>query len=633
MRLLLAFVSGFMLISCSKNPNKFSDEVILKIADFQDHRFTDSLLPYFNHRNPAYRQEAALAFASVQDSAASRYLGNLLLDDADTGVKKAAAYALGQTGGVEATNALIAGLELNSPQVVAVVAEGLGKTIQKRDLESFWRWQPADTLEESGLARGIYHLGLRGLADSLWAARQAKLLRSFSFEARLAAAHFFARTNFGAAEPIEKALLASLAGAEAEVRMALVLGLREFPADSTRYLLEKILTTDPDYRVRVNTVRALRSFSWPVAQPLLLIALGDRQTNVAIAAAEVARATAQPESFDVLCRWARQAKVARVRGLLYEAALSVSNSKELTEDIIQLYQREENTYAKVALLAALSQSTTACSFLRDVLLKADLAVLRTTAAASFISINRHKQFSLDMQPLFTETYMAAVASPDGALAGMVARALADSAFGYKKLITDFSFLHAARKKLSLPRDVEAIEPLEAAIAYFENRPKAPTPKNQFNHPIDWALVKTIRQLQQVAIQTPHGEIVLRLLVNEAPGSVANFVQLASRGYFNNKFVHRVVPNFVIQTGCHRGDGFGSEDYSIRSEFSAQRYETGSVGMASAGKDTEGTQWFITHSPTPHLDGRYTIFAKVEKGMEAVYQLGVGDPIRSVTVLK
>jgi cyclophilin family peptidyl-prolyl cis-trans isomerase len=122
-------------------------------------------------------------------------------------------------------------------------------------------------------------------------------------------------------------------------------------------------------------------------------------------------------------------------------------------------------------------------------------------------------------------------------------------------------------------------------------------------------------------------------VEEAPGSVANFVKLAREKYFDGKLIHRVVPNFVIQDGCNRGDGWGSENYSIRSEFSPVRYKAGSVGMASAGKDTEGTQWFITHSSTPHLDGRYTIFAEVIEGLAVVNLIEVGDQILSVEIVK
>ena len=88
----------------------------------------------------------------------------------------------------------------------------------------------------------------------------------------------------------------------------------------------------------------------------------------------------------------------------------------------------------------------------------------------------------------------------------------------------------------------------------------------------------------------------------------------------------------MRNSCPRGDGYGAEDDSIRSELSNLRYDDeGYVGMASAGKDTEGTQWFITHSPTPHLDGNYTIFGKVTEGMDVVHQLSRGTIIKKVKV--
>ena len=126
---------------------------------------------------------------------------------------------------------------------------------------------------------------------------------------------------------------------------------------------------------------------------------------------------------------------------------------------------------------------------------------------------------------------------------------------------------------------------------------------------------------------------MRLLAQYAPGSVANFLDIIEKKYFDKHYFHRVVPNFVVQVGDPRGDGSGGEAYSIRSEFSKVRYTTGSVGMASSGKDTEGTQWFITHSPTPHLDGRYSIFAEVIEGMEAVHAIEVGDQITKIELDK
>jgi cyclophilin family peptidyl-prolyl cis-trans isomerase len=250
-----------------------------------------------------------------------------------------------------------------------------------------------------------------------------------------------------------------------------------------------------------------------------------------------------------------------------------------------------------------------------------------------MAVNTNHSFNPSLTKQFAQIYIRAIATEDAAVIGIAAGALQDPKLGYKEVITDYSFLYEAKRKLSLPKDNEALQPLESAIAYFEGRKAADPVKNEFNHPIDWKLVKTIPKDQKVSIKTDKGEIVLRLFVEEAPGSVANFVQLINNKYFDSKNFHRVVPNFVIQGGCNRGDGWGSEDYSIRSEFTAPHYTEGSVGMASAGKDTEGTQWFITHSPTPHLDGRYSIFAVTESGMDVVHQIEVGDKIISVTLIK
>jgi cyclophilin family peptidyl-prolyl cis-trans isomerase len=217
--------------------------------------------------------------------------------------------------------------------------------------------------------------------------------------------------------------------------------------------------------------------------------------------------------------------------------------------------------------------------------------------------------------------------------GTVAVAFYDERLNFKGDLPDLKFLYDAKAGLNMPKDIESLQPLENAIAFLEGKPKPKPLKAAYNHPINWKLVKKIPPDQKVEIRTAKGVIVIQLLVEEAPGSVGNFVELVEKKYYDGKNFHRVVPNFVIQGGCNRGDGFGSEDYSIRSEFSRTRYTTGSVGMASAGKDTEGTQWFITHSPTPHLDGKYTIIAQTISGMDVVDKIEVGDVIQEVKLLK
>jgi cyclophilin family peptidyl-prolyl cis-trans isomerase len=135
------------------------------------------------------------------------------------------------------------------------------------------------------------------------------------------------------------------------------------------------------------------------------------------------------------------------------------------------------------------------------------------------------------------------------------------------------------------------------------------------------------------LETSKGQIRLRFHPSEAPRTVANFAALARKGFYNGLEFHRVVPNFVIQGGDPRGDGFGGPGYTIPCEpsFNERPYVRGSVGMALAGRHTGGSQFFITHSAAPHLDGRYTNFATVTAGMDVVNRIVVGDKILRVTV--
>lgn len=131
--------------------------------------------------------------------------------------------------------------------------------------------------------------------------------------------------------------------------------------------------------------------------------------------------------------------------------------------------------------------------------------------------------------------------------------------------------------------------------------------------------------------TSRGTFTIELLPGEAPLNVENFVQLARSGYFNGITFHRVVPNFVVQGGDPRGDGNGGPGYSVRCEINEVPYERGAVGMALSGKDTGGSQWFVTHSPQPHLNGGYTVFGNVVNGMEVVDAIVRGDVIRSIVI--
>lgn len=136
---------------------------------------------------------------------------------------------------------------------------------------------------------------------------------------------------------------------------------------------------------------------------------------------------------------------------------------------------------------------------------------------------------------------------------------------------------------------------------------------------------------QAIVTTSKGSFTIELLPRDAPLTVDNFIRLAQRGYFRGITIHRVVANFVIQDGDPRGDGNGGPGYQIRCEINEVPYERAAVGMALSGKDTGGSQWFVTHSRQPHLDGGYTVFGTVSSGMDVVDNIVRGDVIKSIVI--
>lgn len=137
------------------------------------------------------------------------------------------------------------------------------------------------------------------------------------------------------------------------------------------------------------------------------------------------------------------------------------------------------------------------------------------------------------------------------------------------------------------------------------------------------------QVPHVIVETTKGALGIDLFGSDAPLTVANFLSLVDRGYFNGLRWHRMVPNFVVQDGDPRGDGWGGPGWSIRDEINPVRYATNTVGMALSGPDTGGSQWFITLSPQPGLDGIYTVFGRVVDDQGTLARLTQGDVIKSI----
>lgn len=142
----------------------------------------------------------------------------------------------------------------------------------------------------------------------------------------------------------------------------------------------------------------------------------------------------------------------------------------------------------------------------------------------------------------------------------------------------------------------------------------------------------IKEIQAI-ITTHEGEIVLSLDFKAAPNTVANFVELANKGFYNGLTFHRVIPGFMIQGGDPEGNGKGGPGYTIDDEISELKHETGVISMANRGPNTNGSQFFITQLPQHHLDGKHTVFGKVLSGQDVVCRIEQGDPIINIKILE
>ena len=142
-------------------------------------------------------------------------------------------------------------------------------------------------------------------------------------------------------------------------------------------------------------------------------------------------------------------------------------------------------------------------------------------------------------------------------------------------------------------------------------------------------------LPQIQIQTERGNMTIEMFEDDAPNTVANMISLIEKGFYDGLNFHRVIADFMIQGGCPEGSGTGGPGYNFDDECTVERRHdsAGVLSMANAGPRTNGSQFFITHGPTPHLDGKHTVFGKVTDGLEVVNEIQQGDFMDKVVVLQ
>lgn len=628
-----------------------------KVYDYQDRQMLDSILYFTSHRDPNLRFQTANALASLEAPSSIDSLSKLL-GDLSPVVRQAAAYALGQQKDPKAESMLLGALQLYDSlsynnSLNSTIMEAIGKTGSITNLEALAtaaNIKPTDTDILLGQVRGIYRYLIAGKTSPTGTARMIEIAsdRTYPGSVRLIAANYLSRGSDLDIEGNKFQLSrAFMDETDPNIKLALAYALRHTQDPEILSNIMTLLAGDEDYRVKVNLIKGLGNYQYINIIEKILELLNDKNQHVANAAAEYLIANGQPADASIYANfvkdemhWSTKAKI--YQGVLTQLPRNYANTRfKINGLITKAIKGTDNPYAKAAYINALSSDVVNYKIMHDVASAEKSVIVNTALASGYRNILSNPSFNLAYRSKTsqarTKTSIArylqeSVATGEAGAITEAANIIANKDFGFQELKFDYKFLDDAVAKLELPKETEVLYALKEAIANVSNTTYT-REKPAFNHNIDWSLLDDVGDSTRVNIVTEKGNVRLRLFEKSAPGTVANFIQLANSNFYDGKVFHRVVPGFVIQGGCPIGDGMGALDYSIRSEVPQLYYDKpGKIGMASAGPHTEGVQFFITQAPTPHLDGRYTIFGEVISGMEVVHNIHVGDKIEDVQIL-
>lgn len=632
-----------------------NDSLFQVISNAQDRRELETLLPLLAHRQPTCRYLAARALASMEATEAIDSLAYLLRDPVDE-VRAMAAFALGQTKAEAAVPVLISGFAAQdtarryrlSQRAVLEAVGKCGELETLQQLSSVTTYRATDTLLLEGQALGIYRFGLREITAAEGTRRMVDLTDRTLYPAsvRLIAANYLGRFQVPLDTFTTTLVNTFETTTEPDVRMALAIALGKTQRDIALSSLITQYGRERDYRVKCNIIRALANFPYESCRTLITEALRDPNEHVARRAVEYLIEFSAPQDAIQWWRFAKEGLPTPIDLALYRAAnrhlpaFRVETRDAINADLRNLYNSRTDDFEKGEALLGLAEFPWNYRYLFREATNTTSPVVQTAAASGILQIANYPAFDgffglssrrvkRDLASYFLELIKT---KAPGAVA-LGAQGLRNTNTDLRPFLDSLQVIKEVQASLPLPEQIESYNELGETISYLEGG-EAFEPKTlDYNHPIDWALLRRYGNRPQVEMTVNGESFTFELWPEVAPGSVANLLQLAQEGFLRNKAFHRVVPNFVIQGGSPSNDAYGSLDYSIRSELTPISYNVeGLLGMASAGRDTEGTQFFITHSPTLHLDGAYTVFGKVVDGMDVVHRVQQGDMVTNTVVV-
>lgn len=629
-----------------------------RVYDLQDRQEVDSLVAYFDHKDPSYRYAAAMAFASIQDSSIVNSLAKLLQDDIEK-VRTAAAYSMGQIGASQGEKWLTKAFQTYDTlgihhQFNSAILEAIGKcgTLESLHLMATTKeYLKSDTLLLEGMMKGMYRFGLRKITHRKATDRVVSFLteKSYPPNVRMMAANYLYRFQVPIDTFIPELIEQLYLEKDTRVKLPLILALGKTQSPQALETLLELLKREKDYRVTCNIINALGNFDYRQVVASIIPLLENKNIHIASTAANFFLRHGTINAAPTYRRIARQNDSLdwHVKSTLYQAAnkhlslFSQGTRLAIQYELKDQFKNATDVYQKAAALKGLGEYGRNYKDIYELGFTSDKPVIRTTTIEALANIAQSQNFDATFGFSKTQVkqelgtyFREALVKGDAAMKAVAAGVIRNPNLDFQSVYDTLDFLEVAKNGLEIPKETETLYEIQKTIDFFNGKTTTELAKPAFNHAIDWRIFNTIDEDSKVEIKTSKGSVILKLFPDAAPGSVANFVALAKSGFYDGKTFHRVIPNFVAQGGCPRGDGYGSLDYTIRSELAPLNYDDeGYVGMASAGNHTEGTQWFITFAPAPHLDGRYTIFAKVIDGMDVVHQITVGEKIQQVQIVE
>lgn len=625
------------------------------------------ILPLLADGEARVRRRAALAAGRVGLAPAVPGLINLLAD-AEHEVRQVAAFSLGLIGDAAGADALSAALRDPHPIVQGRAAEALGRIGRRQDAAAVAAMvrahvdagaladlSPDDERVGQGPADAV-RLGAAALARlGSWEALASALLdpRGVPVSSWWPVASAFQRVQDPRAVPALRALLAT---PSRYTRVFAIQGLGALKAREAASDLQRIVTAVPlDRGPAVEALKALRQIGDGQVAPAVLGLASDGRTERAFRVAALETLAALPaqagtvealldlvsepdpyvraEAFRTLAHLDADAFLAAVasmdadRNWAVRAAqadgLGAVGARAVPALLSRMADPDQRVVAPVITALAATGAPEAVAPLVTALGLEDLAV-RAAAARGLArlkataAVPRLRQAYEAWRTELPYVARAAALEALVALDPSGAPALLTSALGDRDW--------AVRTRASeLARGVPGAVTAEALAG------ARPAPASRAVSEDEWRWLLAPPYSPHARLELERGTVELELDVVGAPQTVASFMALARKGFFDGMAVHRVVPNFVVQAGDPRGDGEGGPGYTLRDELSLSPYLRGTVGMALDWRDTGGSQFFITLGPQPHLDGRYTTFGSVVDGMSVVEQIQQGDVIRRVTV--